>query len=200
MRLLPFVGKTPCPQKLTTGRLALRPPVPDDFRNWSALRETSRDFLQPWEPEWTKDELSRSAWRRRLRQVEADHRSGRGLHFLILLREANALELIGSIAVTNIRRNIADTGTLGYWIGEPFARQGFMGEALTALCDHCFQMRDITRLEAATVTDNTASQRLLKSCDFVKEGEASAYLKIDGEWRDHLLFSRTAKTRLRAAR
>lgn len=192
MRLLPFSAEPPSLAILKGSRIVLRAPVPDDFAQWSALREESRDFLTPWEPRWAEDELTRSAWRRRLRQVEADHRAGRGMHWLIFLGKSDDQKLAGGIAVTNIRRNIADTGTLGYWIGQTFARTGLMREALEAVCGHCFDHRSITRLEAATVDDNAASQKLLLSCGFVNEGRAAAYLKIDGCWRDHLLFARTA--------
>ena len=44
----------------------LRPYRAADYPEWAALREGSRGFLQPWEPTWPSDDLTRAAFRRRL--------------------------------------------------------------------------------------------------------------------------------------
>ncbi len=48
-------------QKLSieTERMFLRPPIQNDFDDWAALRRKSREFLEPWEPSWSPDHLSR---------------------------------------------------------------------------------------------------------------------------------------------
>ena len=64
--------------------VTLRVPQMTDHAEWAALRETSRDFLTPWEPTWPADDLTRSAFRRRLRRYAEDLRSDQGYAFLII--------------------------------------------------------------------------------------------------------------------
>jgi ribosomal-protein-alanine N-acetyltransferase len=54
--------------------------------------------------------------------------------------------------------------------------------------EFAFTRLGLHRIEAACVPENEASHRLLLKAGFEAEGRARAYLKIDGRWRDHLLF------------
>ena len=87
------------------------------------MRETSRAFLVPWEPTWPSDDLSRSAFRRRLKRYAEDARSDLAYAFLIFRSDDNAL--VGGLTLANIRRGVAQAGSIGYWIGAPFARKGY---------------------------------------------------------------------------
>jgi ribosomal-protein-alanine N-acetyltransferase len=113
--------------------------------------------------------------------------------FFIFTSEANAL--CGGLTLSNIRRGVAQTATLGYWIGEPYARKGLMTEAVHALMPFVFDHLWLHRLEAACLPHNAASIRLLKACGFTQEGYARHYLRINGEWHDHLLFAILAEDR-----
>ncbi|MEL6746050.1 MAG: GNAT family protein [Pseudomonadota bacterium] len=196
MRLLNFSGsKSTVPQELRSRRVALRRPQLEHFEAWAELRRASADFLRPYEPQWTRDELSRSAFRTRLRRHESDINSGRGMPWFLFLADENESTkptLLGGVTLSNIRRGVADTGTLGYWMGAAYAGQGYMSEAVRAVCQFSFHHHGLHRIEAATVLDNERSQRLLVGCGFQQEGIARAYLKIAGEWRDHRLFARLA--------
>src|SRR5918998_2373171 len=109
----------------------LRTPQPGDFAEWAELREQSRDFLTPWEPIWPADDLTRAAFRRRLRRYSEDLRSDLAYAFFVYRQSDNAL--IGGLTLANVRRGVAQAGSLGYWMGAPFARQGYMTEAVRAL-------------------------------------------------------------------
>lgn len=189
MRLLNFKSRYKEPSRLETRRMILRRPAPEDFSAWSNLRRNSADFLRPFEPTWAPDELSRAAFRSRLRRQESEITSGRGLPWFLFKAEDNST-LLGGLTISNIRRGVAETGTIGYWMGETFAGQGYMHEALEAICEDAFTTHRLHRLEAATVLENERSQRLLAKSGFRQEGVARRYLKIDGNWRDHLLFAR----------
>ena len=89
----------------------------------------------------------------------------------------------------NVRRGVAQSGTLGYWIGEPFARQRYMTDALDVIISFSFQTLELHRLEAACLPTNAASQGVLRKLGFKEEGYARKYLRINGEWCDHLLFA-----------
>ena len=102
----------------------LRAPQMSDYGEWATLREASRAFLTPWEPTWPADDLSRSAFRRRLRRYAEDQRSDQSYAFFLFRKSDHALT--GGLTLANIRRGVAQAGSLGYWIGEPFARRGLM--------------------------------------------------------------------------
>ena len=191
MRLLSFASRYPEPARLITPRTLLRRPHSNDYHAWARLRRDSADFLRPFEPAWTPDELSKSAFRARLRRQEADIASGRGLPWFLFLREDEDT-LIGGLTISNIRRGVAETGTLGYWMGRAYAHKGYMKEALLAVCEDVFSVHRLHRIEAATVPENTQSQGLLKKCGFQEEGRARNYLRINGVWRDHILYARLA--------
>ena len=169
-------------------RVALRMPQMSDFPEWAALREESRDFLKQWEPIWPVDDLTRGAFRRRLKRYAEDQRSDQAYSFFIFRKADNVL--VGGITLANVRRGVAQAGSIGYWIGEPFAREGMMTDALATLIPFSFATLRLHRLEAACIPTNTASIRLLEKSGFEREGYARQYLCINGIWQDHLLYAR----------
>lgn len=188
MRLPPFRDGWLTHLRLDGERVFLRPMRGKDWRPWSRLRFHSRDFLLPWEPTWSSDALTRGSYRRRLKAQNLDSRQAMG-YTLHIFRHQD-LALLGAITLGQIRRGVAQTGTLGYWIGEPHARQGYMTEALALTLRFAFRELGLHRVEAACLPSNTASQALLRRSGFREEGLARGYLRIAGEWRDHLLFAR----------
>ncbi len=158
-----------------------------DFAEWALLRAQSRDFLRPWEPTWPRDDLSRSSFRRRIRHYQRDIRSDYAYPFFIFNKYDNTF--IGGITLGNIRRGVAQSGTIGYWVGERHARKGYMSTALPLLMEYAFSTLELHRIEAACLPENAASIGLLKKCGFQQEGYARRYLRIDGAWRDHVLFA-----------
>jgi len=164
----------------------LRPPRMHDFTEWAALRQQSRAFLQPWEPSWPSDDLTRNAFRRRLALYQRDQDLGLGYAFFTLRQYDDAL--LGGITLRNILRGVAQNGAVGYWIGEPYARKGYTLAAVRLLTRFAFDRLGLHRLEAACCPENEASAHLLTKAGFDSEGHAKGYLKINGVWRDHLLF------------
>ena len=177
----------PAPAIMGAG-VALRVPQPGDHAEWAALRESSRNFLTPWEPIWPADDLTRGAFRRRIKRYAEDQRNDLAYAFLIFRAKDNAL--VGGLTLANIRRGVAQTGSIGYWVGAPFARQGYMTAAVKAVIPYCFGALRLHRLEAACIPDNAASVSLLEKTGFQREGYAREYLCINGIWADHLLYAR----------
>ena len=173
--------------RLRRDRVYLRHPVQSDWREWSALRADSQAFLTPWEPTWAYDALSRGAFRRRIKMYRAELRQGVTYSFLIFRAADDAL--LGGITLSNLRRGVAQTATLGYWIGTAHTRQGYATEALAAVLEYAFQRLGLHRVEAACLPNNEASRRLLLKCGFQEEGYAREYLRINGSWQDHQLFA-----------
>jgi ribosomal-protein-alanine N-acetyltransferase len=168
-------------------RIALHYPLLEDYPAWAALRAQSRDFLTPWEPSWPEDELMRSAFRRRLRLYARAIRAEEA-HPFFVIRHADS-RLLGGLTLSNIRRGVTQSATLGYWIGAPYAGHGYMSEAVRASLRFCFGRLSLHRVEAACLPDNAPSRRLLQRCGFHEEGYARRYIKINGVWQDHVLFA-----------
>jgi ribosomal-protein-alanine N-acetyltransferase len=168
--------------------VVLRTPQMTDFPAWAELRETSRKFLTPWEPTWPADDLTRPAFRQRLRRYAEDMRTDQAYAFFLYRLEDNAL--VGGLALANIRRGVAQAGSLGYWVGEPYICHGYMTAAVRTLIPAAFDMLRLHRVEAACIPTNVASVRLLEKTGFRREGYARSYLCINGIWQDHLLYAR----------
>ena len=166
--------------------LQLRAPTMADFPQWADLRENSRGYLTPWEPIWPSDDLTRAGFRRRLRRYAEDAAADRAYPFLVF-RESDDV-LVGGVTLANVRRGIVQAGTVGYWVGQPYAGQGVMTAALRVLLPSLFGELNLHRIEAACIPTNMASVRVLEKCGFTREGLARRYLCINGVWQDHLLY------------
>jgi ribosomal-protein-alanine N-acetyltransferase len=173
--------------RLETQRMTLRAPIHADFRAWVGLRADSEEFLAPWEPTWARDHLSRKAFTNRVYWAQRSISNGNAIP-LFLIRRSDDM-LLGAITLDNIRRGPAQAGTTGYWIGQPFARQGYMREAIDAVVHYAFNALDLSRIEAGCLPENTPSRRLLEQCGYKYEGVAQSYLQIDGRWRNHVLYA-----------
>ena len=112
---------------------------------------------------------------------------------MLARREDDAI--LGAVTLDNIRRGPAQSATLGYWIGQPHARQGYMREAIVALSHYAFRRLDLSRLEAACLEENAASRGLLEKAGFKYEGVAQSYLQIAGRWRNHVLYAQLRSDR-----
>jgi [ribosomal protein S5]-alanine N-acetyltransferase len=173
--------------KLMGERTYLRPPSRADYKPWVAVREASRAFLEPWEPSWGDDALERAVYRDRVARILQEWRLDLGYGFHVFRRSDDGL--IGGVNLNNVRRGVAQAANLGYWMGEFNANQGYMTDALHALLPHAFQSLGLHRIDAACIPENKPSRHLLEKFGFREIGEAKGYLKINGEWRDHLLTS-----------
>jgi len=170
--------------------VVLRTPQTADYTEWANLRERSRAFLTPWEPIWPADDLTRGAFRRRLRRYAEDLRNDQAYAFFVFRKQDHAL--VGGLTLANVRRGVAQAGSLGYWMGAAYARQGLMTAAVRTLIPFAFSSLRLHRLEAACIPTNVASSRLLEKVGFTREGLAREYLCINGVWQDHLLYALVA--------
>jgi ribosomal-protein-alanine N-acetyltransferase len=182
------------PPPFVRGRgLWLRAAAPSDYVAWATLRAASRAHLVPVEPQWSDDELSRAAFRHRLRRYQRDMKEDLGYAFLVFREADNAL--LGGLTLSNVRRGVTQAASLGYWIGLPHVRQGYMRAALAVTMPFAFDSLKLHRIEAACLPRNVASIRVLEGAGFKHEGLARNYLKINGAWQDHVLYGLVAEDR-----
>lgn len=173
--------------RLVGQKTVLRPPARSDEKQWIDVREESRDFLEFWEPTWPSDATTPAAFRRRLKKFSSDWRDGATYAFLIFTREDETL--VGGITLSNVRRGVAQSGSVGYWMGKRFARNGYMAEAIQLTLEFAFDTLGLHRVEAACLPSNTPSRSLLLKSGFIQEGFARRYLRINGAWQDHVSFA-----------
>ncbi len=169
---------------LRSGSVFVRAPTMADFEQWAALRDVSRAHLTPFEPQWAIDELTRSAFRERLRRYQRDMKSDIGYGFVII--DSDRRSLTGGITLANVRRGVTQAACVGYWVGLPFLRRGYASHALGAVCRFAFEDLRLQRLEAASMPGNRASLAVLERAGFAREGLARQSLKINGVWEDHV--------------
>ena len=169
---------------IRAARVLLRAPNLADFSQWARLREDSRAFLAPWEPIWPSDDLTKLAFRRRIRRYLREIRNGTGYPFFVFSPDGETL--LGGLTLSQVQRGVTQSAILGYWMGAPYAGKGLMGAAVRAVVGFAFDTLHLNRIEAACLPNNEASIRLLEKVGFQREGYARKYLCIDGRWQDHL--------------
>jgi ribosomal-protein-alanine N-acetyltransferase len=171
--------------------LFLRLPQMSDYESWYRLRHNSRDFLRPYEPRWTEADLSRRVFSMRVRRAREEAEAGTDFSLLVFKQQDRSDLLVGGVTLSNVRRRAAQFVNLGYWMGQPFAGQGIMTEAVAICLPFVFETLDLHRVHAAFLPSNMASRRVLEKNGFVEEGFAEKYLQINGRWEDHVLFGLT---------
>ena len=173
--------------RVETDRMTLRLPLHSDFRAWVHLRDSSAPFLQPWEPAWAGDHLTRKSFTNRVYWARRAVGTGTAVPLFLVRRSDETL--LGAITLDNVRRGPAQAGTLGYWVGAAHARRGYMREAIEGLVHFAFHSLDLSRIEAACLPENVASRGVLEKAGFKYEGVAQSYLQINGRWRNHVLYA-----------
>lgn len=196
MALFRFATDPPARPLIRTQNLILRAPLAGDYTAWASLRTESRDFLTPWEPVWSEDDLTRTSFRLRVKRAAREIATDEAYPLFIL--DSRTETLLGGLTLGLIRRGVAQACTLGYWMGQRHAGKGHMTEAVRGALDFAFAELALHRVEAACLPHNEPSRRLLERVGFRREGEARGYLRINGAWADHLLYGILASELRRA--
>jgi ribosomal-protein-alanine N-acetyltransferase len=186
MAFLRSVPPLNSPGLIRAERVLLRFPAMADYGQWAVLRAESRAFLSPWEPVWPADDLTRVAFRRRIRRYQREIRNGTGYPFFVFSPDGETL--YGGLTLTHVQRGVTQSCSLGYWMGAAYAGKGLMTAAVKAAVAFAFDSLNLNRVEAACLPNNAASIRLLEKVGFTREGYARKFLCIDGLWQDHLLY------------
>ncbi len=170
------------------GNVILRHPKWAEFNDWADLRRRNHAYLSPWEPTWNSEHLTRAAYKARLSALKKMTANDTGYPFHMF--RASDERLIGACNVLEVRRHVAQTAQIGYWLGEEYSGQGFARAGVRAVTRFCFDTLGLHRVEAAVQPENKRSVRLLEALGFQQEGLARGTLKINGVWQDHLIFAR----------
>lgn len=154
-----------------------------DADELAALYQANRAFLAPYEP------LRPDAFYTAAGQRERLSRPVEGWRFAILDDDG---AIVGAINVGDVVRGAFHSANVGYFVSQHVNRRGLATAAVGDVCTFAFGRAGLHRLQAGTLLDNRASQRVLEKNGFERIGIARQYLQIAGEWQDHLLFQRIA--------
>lgn len=177
--------------RLVTHRLILRPPQLNDAPALQQFCIANRHHLQPWQPVRPAGYFGLNAVEQRIAHVEQERLAGRALHFLVLTQRTddNPEEIVGECNFSNIVLGVFQACHLGYALAAHAQGRGLMNEALSAGIAYVFEELGLHRIMANYLPHNERSARVLATLGFEREGLARAYLKINGEWADHILTS-----------
>lgn len=179
------------PQLVLTGkRITICPPQPDHARLWIDVRRKNKEILKPLEPLWPKDCLEPGFYERRLKRQAREWNTDHAYPFLIFHKDTQkrANPLMGGININHVCRGAAQYASLGYWLDQDCQGQGYMSEAMQLILNFAFETLRLHRMNAAVLPDNQKSMALLERNGFQREGFAEKYIRINGHWRDHILF------------
>lgn len=172
---------------INTERCYLRLPKLNDFESWVNLRKNSEEFLSQWEPNRDSNFYSSSLFRSRVKWARQNFKEKKVIHAFIFRREDGSL--MGAVTLDNVRKGAAQSGSIGYWLGKSYIKNGYMREVASAFIFYIFKNFDLSRIEAATLPENKPSRSLLEKIGFKYEGVAQSYLNISGRWRAHIIYS-----------
>lgn len=175
----------------------LRPVRIGDGAALSRAYLSNREHLAPWEPTRTEAFFTVASQEQSAQQCVADAAAGRSIRFVI---ESADGEIRGRMNLNNIVRGAFWSADLGYWVDATRLRRGLAGRAVAHVADYARTELRLHRLQAATLLHNLGSQRVLAGNGFERIGLAPKYLRIAGEWQDHLLFQRLLEEPLSARR
>jgi ribosomal-protein-alanine N-acetyltransferase len=143
--------------------------------------KASLAFYKPWfpRPATGSNRATSKGFRQMLRSARRENRD----HALACRVEDGVI--LGGLNLSQIARGSFQSAFLGYWIGAPYRREGYMSQAIPLFLDHAFGALKLHRIEANICPENKPSIALVQRVGFRCEGLGRRYLKIDGRWRDH---------------
>jgi [ribosomal protein S5]-alanine N-acetyltransferase len=170
-------------------RLFLRHPRPGDAVEFLALRRQSRELHLPWEPlpEDGSDPISPLAFQRFLDGADSPHTQ----KHLMCRNHDDAI--VGYVGLNQIFLGPFCSCYMGYWIGAPYARQGYATEGVRLALERAFTRLGLHRVEANIIPTNAPSLGVARKCGFRKEGYSPRYLRIAGQWQDHERWAMTVE-------
>jgi ribosomal-protein-alanine N-acetyltransferase len=163
---------------------SLRLITPEDAAALAELQRANRAYLAPWEPARTDGYFTEAGQRAAIEQALAEYEQGRNLPQVIV---AERTGIVGRITLNGIVRGAFQSCSVGYWVSQSVSGRGVATAALSEITKVAFGELGLHRIQAETMLDNFASQRVLERNGFGRIGMAPNYLKIAGRWQDMIL-------------
>jgi [ribosomal protein S5]-alanine N-acetyltransferase len=181
------------PIALQSDEIILRPARMRDRARWNIVRAENKEWLSPWEATLPKlpenspayeDYSTHPSFYEMVRLLNREARAGRSYSFLIW----HGPNLVGQVTMGGVMYGALRGAHIGYWIDRNFANRGFTTQAVKLISGFGFSELGLHRIEINVRPENGASCRVAEKAGFISEGQRSAFLHIDGAWRDHICF------------
>ncbi|MER7759273.1 GNAT family protein [Streptomyces sp. NPDC097619] len=166
----------------------MRPLRPEDARPLAEALVRNLDYLAPYEPPRPADFHTEQGQRLRVAELLEARAALRSVPWV--LQDTADGRIAGAVNLNNLVLGPFRSSSVGYWIGEEYRGRGLATAAVAEVTRAARDEFGLHRLEAGTLLDNHASQRVLLKSGFEPFGTAPNYLYIDGAWRDHRLFQK----------
>ncbi len=176
---------------LDSKRLALRPLRAADVPRVVEFAKYNKEHFANSGPLPPSGYYSEQFWEEKAAELDEAEHHGISLHRLLYLRDSSDLRVVGKCAFSAIQRGPMQAAFLGYGLDQRFVGQGYMEEALRAIIPYVCGPLNLHRIMANYMPSNARSGAVLKRLGFEEEGLARNYLRINGQWRDHVLTSLT---------
>ncbi len=145
----------------------------------------NRERLRPFDPERPPTFYEERFWRNQIRQNVDDFVADRSLRLFVFPSDGSA-RIMGNISFSNFVRGVGQYCTVGYSLAGDAEGKGLMAEALGASLGHVFRVMNFHRVEANYMPHNVRSGKLLRRLGFTVEGYSRDYVRINGQWEDHV--------------
>lgn len=192
-------GRRCWPSSLRAEGVVLRPLRRGDAATWREVRAHNQDWLRPWDATLppTSEERLASGFGQLRRRLSAGARAGQLLPWAICVDPAwpegltpvDDLPLSGQLTVAGITLGAGRYAQIGYWIDQRQAGRGIVPTAVAMACDYCLDVLQLHRVEIGIRPENHNSLRVVQKLGLRHEGLRPQWLHIDGDWRDHEIFS-----------
>jgi [ribosomal protein S5]-alanine N-acetyltransferase len=179
---------------LRTARMTLRPLESADRVEFVRVHRVSADSYGPWLPALAPGETWDDVFEQSLAKAERDNQ-------LRLVGQMPDGCIAGFFALAEIVRGFFQCAYASWHVNVEVAGQGYASEGVRGLLEIGFDADsglNLHRVQANIIPTNVRSIRLAERVGFRREGLALKYLKIAGEWQDHLMFAKVVEEHTRA--
>jgi [ribosomal protein S5]-alanine N-acetyltransferase len=180
--------------RIVTDRLVLRPPRASDVPELRRLLRANAEHLRPWEPSPApgEDPTSLTAVANRVTRQRRDWKRGDSYALLLTSRERGE-PILGRINLGGVLHGAFQNAHIGYWIDHDHQRRGLISEGVVGAFAFAFGVAMLHRVQIAIMPRNAGSLRVMEKIGARKEGFAERYLRIAGQWEDHIIFAVTSE-------
>ena len=165
---------------------SFRPLTTGDAAGLAAAYVRNREHLAPWDPARPAEFYTEAGMDAHIAERLELEAKGLFRNFVIVGPDGS---VVGRANIQNIIRGTMQGGTLGYWVDKDHLRRGLARASVEFLEGQALEL-GLHRLEAGTMVENVASQRVLEACGYEQYGLAPKLLFLNGAWRDHVLFQK----------
>jgi [ribosomal protein S5]-alanine N-acetyltransferase len=152
------------------------------------LTQSNREFLAPTSPLRPEEYFTEEGQERAALESLQSAKNGTALPMVIVDAAGN---LVGTLNFNSIIRGAFQSASIAYWVSQDRNGEGLASAAVAAAKQIASDQLGLHRLQAETLVDNEASERVLIKNGFIQYGQAPEYLKIAGRWQEHRLFQVT---------